>query len=136
MQSSFFTKRVVNSSPPNSVHTTVFKPDRARYDTTKIKFTKDVSMAKSWELLDKAYTLVNAGYVPQAQFIIHTIITHNPQNIEAWELYISTIDEASELEELKDSVESLWASGVRAKDYLDANRRFILRRINERIDSL
>jgi hypothetical protein len=74
--------------------------------------------------------------VPQAQFIIHTIIMHNPQNIEAWELYISTVDDPSKLQELKDTVESLWEAGAHAKDYLDANRRFILRRINERIESL
>jgi hypothetical protein len=93
-------------------------------------------MAKAWELLDKAYTLVNAGYVSQAQYIIHKIITHNPQNIEAWELYISTVDTTSELEQLKGSVESIWDAGAQEMDYLDANRRYILRRIDDRIESL
>jgi hypothetical protein len=93
-------------------------------------------MAKSWELLDKAYMLVNAGHVPQAQYLIHKVITHNPQNIEAWELYISTVETQSDLEQLKDAVESLWASGAQAEDYLDANRRYILRRINERMHAL
>ncbi len=93
-------------------------------------------MAKAWELLDKAYILLNTGHVPQAQFIINKIITHNPQNIEAWELYISTVETTSELENLKDTVESIWESGAQAMDYLDANRRYILRRINERINTL
>ena len=93
-------------------------------------------MAKAWELLDKAYILINTGYMPQARFIINQIITHNPQNIEAWELYISTIESASELEQLTHSVESIWESGVQDNDFLDANRRYILRRINERLRSL
>jgi len=33
-------------------------------------------------------------------------------------------------------VESIWNARVLEKDYLNANRRYILRRINERIASL
>jgi hypothetical protein len=93
-------------------------------------------MAKVWELLDKAYFLINAGYIYQARFIIDQIIARDPQNIEAWEVYIGTFDAAADLEELKDAVESIWNAKVLEKDYLNANRRYILRRINERIASL
>jgi hypothetical protein len=93
-------------------------------------------MAKVWELLDKAYFLINAGYAYQARYIIDQIIARDPQNIEAWEVYISTFDAASDLENLKDAVDSIWNARVLEKDYLNANRRYILRRINERIASL
>lgn len=93
-------------------------------------------MAKVWELLDKAYFLINAGHVYQARFIIDQIIARDPQNIEAWDVYIGTFDTPSDLEQLKDSVESIWNARVLEKDYLNANRRYILRRINDRIASL
>lgn len=93
-------------------------------------------MARAWELLDKAYLLINAGYAYQARSIINQIIARDPQNIEAWDAYISTFDTASDLEQLKDAVESIWESRVREGDYLNANRRYILRRINDRIAGL
>jgi Tfp pilus assembly protein PilF len=93
-------------------------------------------MARAWELLDKAYLLINAGYLNQARTIINQVIAHDPQNIEAWEVYIRTYTNASELENLKGAVESIWNSRVRGGDYLNANRRYILRRIEERIASL
>jgi len=93
-------------------------------------------MTKVWELLDKAYLLINAGHMYQARHIIEKIISRDPQNIEAWNVYISTFDDRSDLEDLKDMVESIWESMVREKDYLRANRNHILRRVNERIASL
>jgi len=93
-------------------------------------------MARVWELLDKAYVLINAGYPYRARVIINKILALDPQNIEAWDVYISTFDSASDLETLKDSVETIWVSKVRGKDFLNANRRYILRRINEKISSL
>lgn len=93
-------------------------------------------MARVWELLDKAYLLINAGYPYQARTIVNQILTRDPQNIEAWEVYITTYTTTSDLENLKDLVELLWKSKVRGKDYLNANRSYILRRINERIASL
>ena len=93
-------------------------------------------MAKVWELLDKAYLLVNAGYLRQAQLIVDRIISRDPQNIEAWDILIRTYSTVSDLEELKRGVDVIWTSRVRGKDYLNANRRYILRRINERITSL
>ena len=93
-------------------------------------------MARIWELLDKAYLLINAGHIYQARFILDQIISRDPQNIEAWEVYINTYDSAHDLENLKGVVESIWESGVRDMDYLNANRRYILRRIDEHIASL
>lgn len=93
-------------------------------------------MARAWELLDKAYLLINAGYPRQARSIINQILTRDPQNIEAWEVYIATYNTPADLESLKEAVESIWKSKVRGGDYLNANRRYILRRINERIASL
>ena len=93
-------------------------------------------MARVWELLDKAYLLVNAGYLRQARLIVDRIITSDPQNIEAWDILIRTYSTVSDLEELKGGVDVIWKSRVRGKDYLNANRRYILRRINERIASL
>ena len=93
-------------------------------------------MARVWELLDKAYLLINAGYPNQARAIINQILTRDPQNIEAWEVYINTCETSSDLEQLKDAVESIWRSKVRGRDYLNANRRYIMRKINERITSL
>lgn len=93
-------------------------------------------MARVWELLDKAYLLINAGYPYEARTIINQILARDPQNIEAWEVYITTCTTSSDLEKLKDAVDSLWRSKVRGKDYLNANRRYILRRINDRIASL
>jgi hypothetical protein len=106
------------------------------YHGRNIKTIKEFKMAKVWELLDKAYILINAGYAYQARYIIDQIIARDPQNIEAWEVYISTFDAASDLEELKGAVESIWNARVLEKDYLNANRRYILRRINERIANL
>jgi len=93
-------------------------------------------MARVWELLDKAYLLINAGYPYRARTIINKILALDPQNIEAWDVYISTYNSISDLEALKDSVETIWVSKVRGKDFLNANRRYILRRINEKISSL
>lgn len=93
-------------------------------------------MARVWELLDKAYLLINAGYPYRARTIVNQILTRDPQNIEAWDVYINTYTTTSDLENLKDMVELLWKSKVRGKDYLNANRSYILRRINERIANL
>lgn len=93
-------------------------------------------MARVWELLDKAYLLINAGYFHQARTIINQIIAQDPQNIEAWEVYISTYTTATDLENLKSAVEMIWKSRVQGGDYLNANRRYILRRIDERIAGL
>ena len=96
----------------------------------------EINMARVWELLDKAYLLLNAGYPHQARAIINQILVRDPQNIEAWDVYITTYNTVPDLESLREAVESIWKSKVKGRDYLNANRRYILRRINERISSL
>lgn len=93
-------------------------------------------MARVWELLDKAYLLINAGYPHRARAIINKILALDPQNIEAWDVYISTYNSVSDLVTLKDSVETIWALKVRGRDFLNANRRYILRRIDEKISNM
>ena len=93
-------------------------------------------MARVWDLLDKAYLLIDAGYFNQARKIIKQILMHDPQNVQAWDVYISTYNSIADLEELKESVQLIWRSKVRGKDYLNANLRYVLRRINERIANL
>jgi len=93
-------------------------------------------MARAWELIDKAYLLFNAGYMYQARSIVDRIIARDPQNVEAWDICINTYESLSELEGLKGAVGAIWETRVQGKDYLNANRRYILRRINERIASL
>ena len=93
-------------------------------------------MAKTWELLDKVYLLINTGHIYQARSIINQIIARDPQNIEAWDVYIGTFNTIDDLEELKDAVESIWECRVQEGDYLNANRRYILRRIDDRIAAL
>jgi hypothetical protein len=93
-------------------------------------------MAKAWELLDKTYLLINAGFNDQARQIVRQVISRDPQNIEAWEIYIGTIDKSVDLEKLKEVVDIMWESGARENDYLEANRNYILRRIDERITNL
>lgn len=93
-------------------------------------------MARIWELLDKVYLLINAGHVRQARIVIEQILSRDPQNIEAWGIYIDTFDTNHELENLKVVLQTVWESYVQDKDYLNANRRYILRRINERIANL
>ena len=93
-------------------------------------------MARVWDLLDKAYLLIDAGYLGQARAIIRQILTNDPQNVQVWNVYISTYNSVSDLEDLKESVQVIWLSKVRGKDYLNANLRYILRRIDEKIASL
>jgi len=69
-------------------------------------------MAKTWELLDKVYLLINTGHIYQARSIINQIIARDPQNIEAWDVYIGTFNTIDDLEELKDAVESIWECRV------------------------
>jgi len=92
-------------------------------------------MAKIWEMLDAAYVLINSGFLPQARSIIEKILCLDPQNIEVWEAYLNTFEYASDLETAKEMVNLLWDKKVK-DDYLDANRKYVLRRINERMSGL
>jgi hypothetical protein len=93
-------------------------------------------MPKVWELLDKAYSFMDLGDKKSAQNLIEEALSHDLQNIVAWEAYICTLTTRSELEGLKGMVQSIWESHVRDQDFLMANRRYLLRRLDERINSL
>ena len=93
-------------------------------------------MPKTWEIFDKANLLIKAGYANQARTLIEEIILREPQNIEAWEMYICMFNDRSELENLKKKIFRIWKSCVRDKDYLMANRTYILRYLDKRIENL
>ena len=93
-------------------------------------------MPKVWELLDKAYAFIDTGDKKSAQDFIEEALSHDLQNIVAWEAYISTRSTRSELEGLKEMVQVIWESHVRDQDFLMANKRYILRRLDERINNL
>jgi hypothetical protein len=93
-------------------------------------------MPKVWELLDKAYALMDSGDKKSAQDLIEEALSHDLQNIVAWEAYMGTRNTRAELEGLKEMVQAIWASHVRDQDFLMANQRYILRRLDERINSL
>ena len=93
-------------------------------------------MPKVWELLDKAYAYMDSGDRQSAQDLIEEVLSYDLQNIVAWEAYISTRNTRSELEGLKEMVHVIWESHVRDQDFLMANRRYILRRLDERINNL
>ena len=93
-------------------------------------------MPKVWELLDKAYALMDSGDKNSAQDLIEEALSHDLQNIVAWEAYMGTRNTRAELEGLKGMVQAIWASHVRDQDFLMANQRYILRRLDERINSL
>jgi len=93
-------------------------------------------MPKVWELLDRAYAFMDSGDKKSAQGLIEEALSHDLQNIVAWEAYISTRNTRSELEGLKEMVHAIWESHVRDQDFLMANKRYILRRLDERINNL
>jgi len=93
-------------------------------------------MPKVWELLDKAYAFMDSGDKKSAQNLIEEVLSHDLQNIVAWEAYMGTRNTRAELEGLKEMVQAIWASHVRDQDFLMANQRYILRRLDERINSL
>ena len=93
-------------------------------------------MPKVWELLDKAYSFIDSGDKKSAQNLIEEALSHDLQNIVAWEAYICTLTTRPELEGLKGMVQAIWESHVRDQDFLMANKRYLLRRLDERINNL
>ncbi|MCJ7432478.1 MAG: hypothetical protein MUO77_03230 [Anaerolineales bacterium] len=93
-------------------------------------------MPKVWELLDRAHMCKESGDKGSAQNLIEEALSHDLQNIVAWEAYIDTLNTQPELERLKDMVHFIWASHVRDQDFLNANKRYLLRRLDERMNSL
>jgi hypothetical protein len=93
-------------------------------------------MAKTWEMFDKVYLLIKAGYSDQARTLIEEILAREPQNIEAWEVYINTYASRPEFESLKKKVYKVWKMYVRDQDFMMANREYILRYLDRKIAGL
>ena len=93
-------------------------------------------MPKTWELLDRASLLMTYGDKEGAQNLVEEALSHDLQNIVAWEAYIDTINTRSEAERIKEFVQVIWETHVRDRDFLMANRRYILRRLDEQIKKM
>jgi len=93
-------------------------------------------MAKVWELLDQAYYFIGKSYYADAQNILDQVLSTDPQNVEAWDAYISTCTTQSDLEDLRNHIDNVWLTQVRDQDYLQAKQRFVLQRLDQKIHNL
>ncbi len=93
-------------------------------------------MAKIWELLDQTYYLISVRQFPEAQLILDEILRIDPQNVDAWEAYMRMCTTRGDFEGLKNYIKKIWATRVRDDDYLQAKQRFILQRVDERMQSV
>lgn len=93
-------------------------------------------MPKLWEMMDEAYCRINANAYNEAQDILEQVLSADPQNMEAWSAYIHTCNTQNDLEQLRDHVLDIWQTRVRNNDYLLATQRFVLQRLEEKMNSL
>ena len=93
-------------------------------------------MAKLWELLDQAYYFIEKNHFTEAQSILDQILNEDPQNVEAWDAYISICSTQNDLEGLKNHITDVWDTRVRDRDYLFATQRFVLQRLEEKLRDL
>jgi hypothetical protein len=93
-------------------------------------------MTKTWELLDKAYYLIDQKRYADAQFILDQILHLDPQNLDAWDAYVYISTTRRDLEGLRNYVVSIWETHVRDQDYLFATQRFVLQRVDKKMSSL
>lgn len=93
-------------------------------------------MAKIWELLDQAYYYINKNRQLEAQSILEQVLSADPQNMDAWDAYISITNTQNDLEDLRNHIVQIWDSKVRDRDYLRATQRFVLQRLDEKMRSL
>ena len=93
-------------------------------------------MAKIWELLDQAYFYINKNRQIEAQYILDQVLSADPQNMDAWDAYISISNTEDDLKDLRSHIVHTWDSKVRDSDYLLATQRFVLQRLDEKMRSL
>ncbi|MHB8778134.1 MAG: hypothetical protein ACYC6R_10280 [Anaerolineales bacterium] len=93
-------------------------------------------MAKLWELLDQAYYFIGTNHYADAKNILDQILHTDPQNVDAWDAYIRICTTQSDLEGLRNYIDNIWSTRVRDQDYLHAKQRFVLRRLDEKMNSL
>jgi hypothetical protein len=93
-------------------------------------------MAKLWELLDQAYYLINKNQYGDAQAVLDQILHADPQNVDAWDAYIRICTTRGDLEGLRLYITKVWETRVRDRDYLQATQRFVLQRLDEKLNAL
>ncbi len=93
-------------------------------------------MAKLWELLDQAYYLINKNQFSEAQAILDQILHADPQNVDAWDAYIRICTTRGDLEGLRLYITKVWETRVRDRDYLQATQRFVLQRLDDKLNAL
>ena len=93
-------------------------------------------MAKLWEMLDRAYYFIGKDRPEEAQDILDQVLSADPQNMDAWDAYIRICNTQRDLEGLRNHIFNVWASQVRDRDYLHATQRFVLQRLEEKMNSL
>ena len=93
-------------------------------------------MAKLWEMLDQAYYFIGTNRHTEAQRILDQVLSADPQNMDAWDAYIRISNSPSDLVGLRNHINNVWNSGVRERDYLLATQRFVLQRLEEKMNSL
>ena len=93
-------------------------------------------MVKLWALLDQAHHYIDEKRYEDARDVLEKIINHDPQNVDAWNTYISITTTQRGLEKLRDLIKYIWTTRVKDNDYLFANQRFVLQRLDDKIDSL
>jgi hypothetical protein len=95
-----------------------------------------IIMTKLWEMLDQAYYFIGKNRSTEARSILEQVLSADPQNMEAWDAYIHICNTQNDLEGLRNHIVDVWNSGVRDRDYLLATQRFVLQRLDEKINSL
>lgn len=93
-------------------------------------------MPKLWEMLDEAYECIHDSRYTEAQDILEVALSIDPQNVDAWNAYIQICDTVNDLEQLRRYVHRVWKKQVRNNDYLFATQRFVLQRLEKKMNSL
>lgn len=96
----------------------------------------EMIMAKLWEMLDEAYYYIKKNRPAEAQRILDQVLSTDPQNMDAWNAYIHISNTQDDLEELRNYIVHKWNAEVRGRDYLLATQRFVLQRLEEKMNSL
>jgi len=93
-------------------------------------------MAKIWELLDRANIYIGLKCYSEAQIILDEVLRMDPQNMEAWDAYMRMCSTQGDFEGLKNYIRIIWETRVRDEDYLMAMQRFLLQRVDERMQGI
>jgi hypothetical protein len=112
-----------------------FWAGRGYYSGT-LQGTRSAIMARVWELMDQIYRLIGQRRNRDAQSLLDEVLRIDPQNMDAWDAYMRICQTRHELEWLKKHIRKVWESRVREEDYMQAKQRFILQRVDERMQGL